>query len=181
LPNIVAFDNAGRAWEADMKQHPVAVLGGPDSSDLTSSSVWPNAAMSWWLASVMPLRPNFLKLKGDVGQVGLVNLSIGDERLLPAFIANNDTVVNLVDIVNESGAQRFEALLHVGPARLARVAREAGVEHFIHISAIGADPCSSFACRLTAETIGLVKLGHPQPDSNLSDDAKRGSPETMST
>jgi hypothetical protein len=32
-----------------------------------------------------------------------------------------------------------------------------------------------------AETIGLVKLGHPQPDSNLSDDAKRGSPETMST
>src|SRR5262249_40965982 len=32
-----------------------------------------------------------------------------------------------------------------------------------------------------AETIGLVKLGHPRPDSNLSDDAKRGSPETMST
>jgi hypothetical protein len=32
-----------------------------------------------------------------------------------------------------------------------------------------------------AETIGLVKLGHLQPDSNLSDDAKRGSPETMST
>jgi uncharacterized protein YbjT (DUF2867 family) len=137
--------------------------------------------MSWWLAGVMSPPPNFLKLKGDVGQVGLVNLSIGDERLLSAFVANNDTVVNLVGILNESGSQRFEAVHHIDPARLARVAREAGVERFIHISAIGADPRSSFACRLTAETIGLVKLGHPQPDANLSDDAKRGSPETMST
>jgi hypothetical protein len=32
-----------------------------------------------------------------------------------------------------------------------------------------------------AGTIGFVKLGQPQPDSNLSDDAKGGSPETMST
>jgi len=29
--------------------------------------------------------------------------------------------------------------------------------------------------------MGLVKLGQPQPDSNLSLDAKSGSPETMST
>src|SRR5690242_9290148 len=69
LLNIAACDNAGRAWEADMKQYPVAVLGGLDSSAHTSSSIWPNAAMSWWSASVMPLRTNFLKLKGDVGQV----------------------------------------------------------------------------------------------------------------
>jgi hypothetical protein len=32
-----------------------------------------------------------------------------------------------------------------------------------------------------AGSIGLVKLGHPQPDSNLSDDANSGSPETIST
>src|SRR6185437_3036443 len=67
----------------------------------------------------------FLKLKGDVGQVGLVNISISDERLLPAFVANTDTVVNLVGILHQSGAQRFEMAHHVGPARLARMAREA--------------------------------------------------------
>jgi NADH dehydrogenase len=33
-------------------------------------------------------------------------------------------------------------LHHVGPARLARLAREAGVERFVHISAIGAEPRS---------------------------------------
>ena len=86
---------------------------------------------------------NFLKLKGEVGQVGLVNIAIDDEALLPAFVAGNDAVVNLVGILHESGAQRFDRAHHVGPARLARLAREAGVERFIHISAIGADPRSS--------------------------------------
>jgi NADH dehydrogenase len=87
----------------------------------------------------------FLKLKGDVGQVGLINVSIGDERLLRAFVENNDAVVNLVGILSESGSQRFEAIHHIGPARLARVAREAGVERFIQMSAIGADPRSPSA------------------------------------
>jgi hypothetical protein len=32
-----------------------------------------------------------------------------------------------------------------------------------------------------AGSIGLVKLGQPQPDSYLSDEAKSGSPDTMST
>ena len=82
----------------------------------------------------------FLKLKGDVGQVGLLNVSMADEPLLRAFAADNDAVVNLVGILRESGSQSFDALHHVGPARLARIAREAGVERFVHISAIGADP-----------------------------------------
>ena len=66
-------------------------------------------------------------------------------RLLRAFVANSDTVVNLVGILHESGSQRFDTVHHVGPARLARLAREAGVERFIQISAIGADPRSPSA------------------------------------
>ena len=87
----------------------------------------------------------FLQLKGAVGQVGLVNISIGDERLLRAFVEDNDAVVNLVGILRETGSQRFEAVHHIGPARLARIAREAGVERFIQMSAIGADPRSTSA------------------------------------
>ena len=84
----------------------------------------------------------FVGLKGEVGQVGLFNVSIGDEPLLRAFVADNDAVVNLVGILQESGSQRFEAIHHIGPARLARIAREAGIERFIQMSAIGADPRS---------------------------------------
>jgi NADH dehydrogenase len=87
----------------------------------------------------------FLKLKGDVGQVGLVNIGIDDEALLPAFVANNDTIVNLAGILYETAAQRFDMVHHVGPARLARLAREAGAQRFVHISAIGADPRSASA------------------------------------
>src|SRR5437667_2325622 len=87
----------------------------------------------------------FLKLKGDVGQVGLINIGIDDERLLPAFLAGNDTVINCVGILRESGRQRFDLVHHTAPARLARLAREAGVARFIHISAIGADPRSTSA------------------------------------
>jgi hypothetical protein len=43
-------------------------------------------------------------------------------------------------------------------------------------------PCDVSRTSLTfAGSIGFVKLGQPVPDSNLSDDAKSGSPETTST
>jgi uncharacterized protein YbjT (DUF2867 family) len=82
---------------------------------------------------------------GNVGQIAAVNLSIDNEELLPAFLAGNAALVNCVGILRESRAQTFERVHHTGPARLARLAREAGIERFVHISAIGADPRSSSA------------------------------------
>ena len=87
----------------------------------------------------------FLKLKGDVGQVGLLNITIEDEALLPAFLAGNDTVINCVGILRESASRTFDRLHHTAPARLARLAREAGAQRLIHISAIGADPRATSA------------------------------------
>src|SRR5829696_424160 len=128
-----------------MKQHRVAILGG---AGFIGRYVVKRLAERGDVLAVggrNAAAAKFLKLKGDVGQVALVNLSLADERLLPAFVANSDAVVNLVGILAESGSQRFETLHHVGPARLARIAREAGVERFVHISAIGADPRSPSA------------------------------------
>jgi len=87
----------------------------------------------------------FLKPLGDVGQIATLNLTIGDEQILPAFLAGNNALVNCVGILRESGSQTFDRVHHTGPARLARLAREAGIERFVHISAIGADPRSSSA------------------------------------
>jgi uncharacterized protein YbjT (DUF2867 family) len=126
-----------------MNQHRVAILGG---SGFIGRYVVKRLAERGDVLTVGGRRASeakYLKLKGDVGQVGLVNLSIDDESVMPAFVANQDAVVNLVGILHESRIQRFEIAHHIGPARLARLAREAGVERFIHISAIGADPRSS--------------------------------------
>jgi NADH dehydrogenase len=87
----------------------------------------------------------FLKPMGDVGQIVPLNIAIGNEELLPAFLAGNDTLVNCTGILQEKGSQSFDLVHHAGPARLARIAREAGVERFVHFSAIGADSRSSSA------------------------------------
>ncbi|HLY47507.1 MAG TPA: complex I NDUFA9 subunit family protein [Stellaceae bacterium] len=128
-----------------MKQHRVAILGG---SGFIGRYVVKRLAERGDVLTVggrHAAAAKFLKLKGDVGQIGLVNLSIDDESLLPAFVAGNDAVVNLVGLLYERGAQRFELVHHVAPARLARLARDAGVERFVHVSAIGADARSTSA------------------------------------
>ena len=50
----------------------------------------------------------YLKLKGDVGSVGLFNISIADEAVLPAFLAGNEVLINCVGILRESGRQTFD-------------------------------------------------------------------------
>ena len=87
----------------------------------------------------------FLMTLGNVGQIAALNVTIDDEQRLPAFLAGNDALVNCVGILRQNGSQTFERAHHLGPARMARLAREAGVERLVHISAIGADPRSPSA------------------------------------
>ncbi len=85
----------------------------------------------------------FLRPMGEVGQVEPLNLALDDDALMSAFLAGSDRLVNCVGILRESGPQTFERVHHTGPALLARLARDAGVDRFVHISAIGADSRSS--------------------------------------
>jgi NADH dehydrogenase len=92
-----------------------------------------------------PEEAKFLMPLGNVGQIAAVRVAIDDEALLPAFLAGSEALVNCVGILQERGSQTFERAHHLGPARMARLAREAGVERLVHISAIGADPRSPSA------------------------------------
>ena len=104
----------------------------------------------------------YLKLKGDVGSVGLFNISIADEAVLPAFLAGNEVLINCVGILRESGRQTFDLIHHSAPARLARLARDAGIERFIHFSSLAADPRSSSAyARTKAEGEQAVRDAFP--------------------
>ncbi len=87
----------------------------------------------------------FLTTMGDVGQIALVDAGLADEAALAAALTGADAVVCAVGILYERGKQRFEAVHHQGPARLARLAAAAGARQFVHISAIGADPASPSA------------------------------------
>ncbi|WP_296225725.1 SDR family oxidoreductase [Ralstonia sp. UBA689] len=50
-----------------------------------------------------------------------------------------DVVINAVGIIVERGAQTFEKLHYQAPAALFRACQEAGVQHVVQISALGAD------------------------------------------
>src|SRR5262249_2281762 len=87
----------------------------------------------------------FLRPMGDVGQVEPLNVALDNENILRAFLAGSSAMVNCVGILRESGTQTFERVHHTGPAVLAQIARNAGVDRFVHISAIGAEPRSTSA------------------------------------
>ncbi|HLY55770.1 MAG TPA: complex I NDUFA9 subunit family protein [Stellaceae bacterium] len=87
-------------------------------------------------------RASFLQPMGDVGQIALIDASIGDEKVVARVLDGADTAVNLVGILAEGGGRSFDGVHHEGAERIARLAAAAGVDRLVHVSAIGADPDS---------------------------------------
>ena len=129
-----------------MKRHQIAVLGGSGFIGRYIVKRLAERGETVTVGGRHAADAKFLRLKGDVGQVGLVNIAIdAPEDVLRAFLAGKDALINCVGVLYERGAQKFDTVHHSAPAKLARLAREAGVERLIHISAIGADPRSNSA------------------------------------
>ncbi|MBV9555035.1 MAG: complex I NDUFA9 subunit family protein [Alphaproteobacteria bacterium] len=128
-----------------MRRHQIAVIGG---SGFVGRYIVKRLAARGEVLAVAgrhAASAKFLKLKGDVGQVGLFNIGIDDVELLRPLLAGKDALINCVGILSEHGRQTFDLVHHTAPARLARVAREAGIARLVHISALGADPRSPSA------------------------------------
>ncbi len=83
---------------------------------------------------------NFLAPMGRTGQVVPVQTNLRYPASLTAALREASFAVNLVGVLTETGRQNFEAVHVFGARAAARAAREAGVERFVHVSAIGADP-----------------------------------------
>ena len=71
------------------------------------------------------------------GQIALVPANLLDPSSIKAAVAGADAVVNLVGTFD---VDRQQALHVDGAGRAAELAREAGAQAFVQISAIGADP-----------------------------------------
>ena len=102
-------------------------------------------ARAGWRVRVAVRRPAeayFVRPYGVVGQVEPIQANIRDEASTRRAIAGADAVINCVGVLAEAGPQTFEALMHEGAGRIARIAAEEGVARLVHISAIGADPGS---------------------------------------
>jgi len=72
-----------------------------------------------------------------------VAADVRDEAAVAAALAGAFGAVNAVSLYVETGRTSFDAVHVDGAARLARCAREAGVERLVHVSGIGANPDST--------------------------------------
>ena len=70
--------------------------------------------------------------------------NVTDPPALRAAIYDLDAIVHLVAIIKERGASTFNAFNHLGTKTVATAAAQAGVRHFVHVSAIGAQDTPSY-------------------------------------
>src|SRR5579871_6308577 len=85
-------------------------------------------------------RAKLLKPMGDVGQITPFRIDLGSDRAVAEAVSGADAVVNLIGILFEKGASRFQAVHADAAGRIARAAKAAGVARLVHVSALGADP-----------------------------------------
>jgi NADH dehydrogenase len=109
-----------------------------------------------------PRRADFLRPRGDVGQVVPVYADVLDDASIAAAVAGADGVVNLVGIMYPRGRYGFEAVHAEGAERIATAAAAAGAQRLVHVSAIGADAGSRSAyARSKAAGEAAVRAAFP--------------------
>ncbi len=86
-----------------------------------------------------PERGAFLKSMGEVGQVSLVRADILNEASVVSAVDGARAIINTIGILVEGRHQRFDDIHVKGAGMIAAASQSNGIEHIVHISAIGAD------------------------------------------
>ena len=118
----------------------VTIFGG---SGFLGRHVAHELARRGWRIRIATRRPDlaFSTLpSGQVGQIMAVQANLRFPESIAPAIQNADAVVNLVGILRPRGQQTFEAIHERGARALAESAKAAGIDNFVHMSALGADP-----------------------------------------
>jgi uncharacterized protein YbjT (DUF2867 family) len=85
-----------------------------------------------------PQLAGHLQPLGKVGQIHAVQANLRYPASVEAAMRDSHVAINLVGILAESGAQKFEAVQGLGAGSVARAAGAVGAR-MVHVSAIGAD------------------------------------------
>jgi uncharacterized protein YbjT (DUF2867 family) len=83
-----------------------------------------------------------LRVMGDVGQIQLVQANVRNAASVARALEGATGVINLVGILFEKGKQTFDSTQLDGARTIAQEAANAGINRYVHMSAIGADAAS---------------------------------------
>jgi len=87
-----------------------------------------------------------LKMVGDLGQVLFVPYDLRDEESIRKSVQYSNVVINLVGRDWETRNFSFDDVHVKGARAIARLAKEAGVEKLIHVSALNATSSPQVRC-----------------------------------
>ncbi|ALG70153.1 3-beta hydroxysteroid dehydrogenase [Azospirillum thiophilum] len=97
------------------------------------------------IATRNPGKAAFLKTAGAVGQIVPFATDCAKDESVARALQGADVAINLLGVLYERGSQSFQAVHVDAAARIARLAKAAGVGRLVHLSAIGADAASPAA------------------------------------
>ncbi len=126
-----------------MKQKVITVVGG---TGFLGRYIVKLLAQQGYIIRVIARHPEaalHLKMAGDVGQVVLMGGNLAKPETLADKLAGSYAVINLVGVLYEGGRQRFGTLHANGAEKLAQMAKAAGAQRFIQISALGVDKATT--------------------------------------
>ena len=114
----------------------VLVLGG---SGFVGRHVCEQLARLGWHITVPTRRAVNAASVQSLPGLTVIEASVHKEADLARLMPGHDAVVNLVAVLHGS-EERFESV-HVDlPGKIASAMKKAGVQHLVHVSALGADP-----------------------------------------
>lgn len=87
----------------------------------------------------------FLKTAGTPGQIVIEHADITRPETLAGKFVGSQAVISLVSILYQSGRQKFDAINIAGAKAVAAEAKKAGVQTFVHISALGVEQMADTA------------------------------------
>ena len=104
-----------------------------------------------------------LRPMGSVGQIQPIQANLRYPESVARALEGSHAVVNLVGILYSSGKQNFDAVQSRGTRAVAEAAKEAGIAHFVQMSAIGADAASEIDYQRTkAEGEAIALQNNPK-------------------
>ena len=140
----------------------ITVFGG---SGFVGRHVVRALARRGYMVRVAVRRPEdayFLQPFGNVGQIVSVQANLRDTASVARAVEGAWGVVNAVGILFEHGSQDFDAIHHHGAKTVAEQTAMAGIENFVHISALGASNLSPAAyARSKAAGENAVRAAYP--------------------
>lgn len=122
-----------------MESKLITIFGG---SGFIGSYIVEELAKTGAIIQIVCRDPNsalHLKTAGPIGKIILTQGNIRDEESVKKAVKGSYAVINAVGILYESRKQYFASIHAQGAELLAKAAKDAGVERFIHFSALGVD------------------------------------------